>query len=170
MTPADLTKTVREALTNRPHSQTQPWLDAIAALDALEAEIARLTEAAQFAGMPAWERLWNEKQAAEASATKWEDEFVEADDAREAAEAERDHARDALREIAHPLLAKPETYRDIARAALGDYRTKTGKILTDADIEKLADEAERGYDVDAIRRHPHHDPTPITLHLAALVI
>lgn len=27
------------------------------------------------------------------------------------------------------------------------YRTKTGKVLTDADLEALADEAERGYDV-----------------------
>ena len=27
------------------------------------------------------------------------------------------------------------------------YRTKTGKVMTDADIETLADEAERGYDV-----------------------
>lgn len=27
------------------------------------------------------------------------------------------------------------------------FVTKTGKVLTDADIEKLADEAERGYDV-----------------------
>ena len=28
------------------------------------------------------------------------------------------------------------------------YRTKSGRILTDADIQALADEAERGYDVD----------------------
>ena len=28
-----------------------------------------------------------------------------------------------------------------------DYRTKTGKILTDDDIQALADEAEAGYDV-----------------------
>lgn len=28
------------------------------------------------------------------------------------------------------------------------YRTKTGKVLTDADIEAMADEAERGYDVE----------------------
>jgi hypothetical protein len=31
------------------------------------------------------------------------------------------------------------------------YRTKTGKVLTDADIEALADEAERGYDVEALK-------------------
>jgi len=31
------------------------------------------------------------------------------------------------------------------------YKTKTGKVLTDADIEALADEAERGYDVDALK-------------------
>lgn len=28
------------------------------------------------------------------------------------------------------------------------YRTKSGRVLTDADIEALADEAERGYDVE----------------------
>jgi hypothetical protein len=28
------------------------------------------------------------------------------------------------------------------------YRTKSGRILTDADIQALADEAERGYDVE----------------------
>lgn len=31
------------------------------------------------------------------------------------------------------------------------YKTKIGKVLTDADIEALADEAERGYDVDALK-------------------
>lgn len=31
------------------------------------------------------------------------------------------------------------------------YRTRTGKLLTDADIEAMADEAERGYDVDSLR-------------------
>lgn len=31
------------------------------------------------------------------------------------------------------------------------YKTKSGKVLTDADIEAIADEAERGYDVDALR-------------------
>ncbi len=31
------------------------------------------------------------------------------------------------------------------------YKTNTGKVLTDADIEALADEAERGYDVDALK-------------------
>lgn len=28
-----------------------------------------------------------------------------------------------------------------------EYRTKTGRVLTDADIQALADEAEQGYDV-----------------------
>lgn len=32
------------------------------------------------------------------------------------------------------------------------YRTKTGKWLTDEDIEALADEAERGYDVSQLSR------------------
>lgn len=31
------------------------------------------------------------------------------------------------------------------------YRTKTGKVLTDADIEALADEAERGFDVEGLK-------------------
>lgn len=31
------------------------------------------------------------------------------------------------------------------------YRTKTGRILTNDDIERLADEAERGYDVSKLR-------------------
>ena len=31
------------------------------------------------------------------------------------------------------------------------YRTASGKVLTDADIEALADEAEQGYDVEALK-------------------
>ncbi len=31
------------------------------------------------------------------------------------------------------------------------YTTETGKILTDADIERMAEEAERGYDVEELR-------------------
>jgi hypothetical protein len=34
------------------------------------------------------------------------------------------------------------------------YRTKTGRVLTDADIEALAEEAERGYDVAELARRP----------------
>ena len=34
------------------------------------------------------------------------------------------------------------------------YRTKTGRVLTDADIEALADEAERGYDVERLAKRP----------------
>ena len=30
------------------------------------------------------------------------------------------------------------------------YRTASGKVLTDADIEALADEAEQGYDVETL--------------------
>lgn len=30
------------------------------------------------------------------------------------------------------------------------YRTKTGRVLTDADIERWADEAERGYDIEPL--------------------
>ena len=31
------------------------------------------------------------------------------------------------------------------------YRTKSGRVLTDADIEQLAGEAERGYDVEELK-------------------
>jgi hypothetical protein len=31
------------------------------------------------------------------------------------------------------------------------YKTKTGKVLADADIEAMADEAERGYDVEMLK-------------------
>jgi len=31
------------------------------------------------------------------------------------------------------------------------YRTKSGKVLTDADIQALADEAERGYDTEMLK-------------------
>lgn len=34
------------------------------------------------------------------------------------------------------------------------YRTKTGRILTDADIEALAAEAEQGYDVEPLAKKP----------------
>ncbi len=34
------------------------------------------------------------------------------------------------------------------------YRTKTGRVLTDADIAALGDEAERGYDVERLARRP----------------
>lgn len=32
-----------------------------------------------------------------------------------------------------------------------EFRTKTGRVLTDADFQTLADEAERGYDVAEFR-------------------
>jgi hypothetical protein len=35
--------------------------------------------------------------------------------------------------------------------AMGKMVTKTGKVLTNDDIQALADEAERGYDVSKIR-------------------
>jgi hypothetical protein len=31
------------------------------------------------------------------------------------------------------------------------YRTKTGKVLTDPDIEAMADEAEQGYDIETLK-------------------
>ncbi|HSM64803.1 MAG TPA: CopG family transcriptional regulator [Ilumatobacteraceae bacterium] len=38
------------------------------------------------------------------------------------------------------------------------YTTKTGRELTDADIEELADEAEQGYDVDELKRRRRGRP------------
>ncbi len=40
----------------------------------------------------------------------------------------------------HRWLTRPET-----------YRTKTGKVLTDSEIEAMADEAERGYNVETLK-------------------
>lgn len=37
------------------------------------------------------------------------------------------------------------------------YRTPTGRLLTDADIEKLADEAEHGYDVTRLQRRADNE-------------
>lgn len=34
------------------------------------------------------------------------------------------------------------------------YRTKSGKTLTEADIDALVDEAERGYDPERLARRP----------------
>lgn len=34
------------------------------------------------------------------------------------------------------------------------YTTKTGKVLTDAHIEAMADAAERGYDVEELKKRP----------------
>lgn len=34
------------------------------------------------------------------------------------------------------------------------YRTKTGRVLTDADVQALADEAEHGYDVERLAKRP----------------
>ncbi|HEY5013151.1 MAG TPA: ribbon-helix-helix domain-containing protein [Acidimicrobiia bacterium] len=31
------------------------------------------------------------------------------------------------------------------------YRTKTGKVVTDADIDAMADDAEKGFDVDTLK-------------------
>jgi hypothetical protein len=35
------------------------------------------------------------------------------------------------------------------------YRTKTGRILTEEELEELAAEAERGYDVEELAKQPH---------------
>lgn len=41
----------------------------------------------------------------------------------------------------------------------GEYRTRTGRVLTDADLEAMAAEAERGYDLPARSGRPE-DPSP----------
>jgi hypothetical protein len=38
------------------------------------------------------------------------------------------------------------------------YKTKAGRVLTDGEIETLADEAERGYDVDQLVTRPRGRP------------
>lgn len=48
-----------------------------------------------------------------------------------------------------------------------EYTTKTGKVLTDADIEALADEAEKGYDVSHLAGAPDRRP-PATPRLEPL--
>lgn len=35
---------------------------------------------------------------------------------------------------------------------MSEYKTPKGRVLTDADIEALADEAEQGYDVDHLKK------------------
>jgi uncharacterized protein (DUF4415 family) len=39
------------------------------------------------------------------------------------------------------------------------YRTKTGKVLTDTDVEALADEVERDYDVETLKRRRRGRPS-----------
>jgi hypothetical protein len=53
-----------------------------------------------------------------------------------------------------PLTAEEIRARVAARQGLSSrtYRTKTGRVLTGADIQALADEAERGYPVEQIRQ------------------
>ena len=41
------------------------------------------------------------------------------------------------------------------------YKTMSGKVLTGADIERMADEAERGYDVDGLRARPRGRGRPM---------
>ena len=38
------------------------------------------------------------------------------------------------------------------------YRTATGKVLTDADIEAMADETERGYDIELLKKRRRGRP------------
>jgi predicted DNA-binding transcriptional regulator YafY len=49
---------------------------------------------------------------------------------------------------------------------MDEYVTKTGRVLTDADFEALADEAERGYDVSHLDPADQVVPPPVSLTLA----
>lgn len=53
--------------------------------------------------------------------------------------------------ISPDLAAEMEAARDQQSQPDDVLRTATGKVLTDADVQALADEAERGYDLAAIR-------------------
>jgi uncharacterized protein (DUF4415 family) len=39
------------------------------------------------------------------------------------------------------------------------YRTKTGKVLTDTDVDSMADDAERDYDVEALKARRRGRPS-----------
>ncbi len=39
------------------------------------------------------------------------------------------------------------------------YRTRSGKVLTDSEIERIADEAEGGYDLDVLKGRKRGRPT-----------
>lgn len=43
---------------------------------------------------------------------------------------------------------------------VGGWMTRTGRVLTEADIEALADEAERGYDIDHLSGKGGDDSEP----------
>lgn len=51
----------------------------------------------------------------------------------------------------------PHRVTVIDAALTAPYVTKTGRVLTDADIEALADEAERGYDVSHLIKRTEKD-------------
>jgi hypothetical protein len=42
-----------------------------------------------------------------------------------------------------------------------EYRTWSGKVLSDSEIEAMADEAERGYDVEVLRGRPRRRGRPM---------
>ncbi|MHB2024289.1 MAG: hypothetical protein ACYCO3_13330 [Mycobacteriales bacterium] len=51
----------------------------------------------------------------------------------------------------------------MANEAKKTYRTESGRVLTDADIEAMADEAEQGYGVTTLGFVTHGDGSEITL-------
>jgi hypothetical protein len=85
-----------------------------------------------------------------------ETEAEEASEPEEAREAEE--ARDELdRELEEARVddEEPPMFRG-EETAPTEFRTRTGKVLTDADFEALADEAERGYDPEQIKDGVFH--------------
>jgi hypothetical protein len=43
---------------------------------------------------------------------------------------------------------------------VAEYRTKTGRLLSDEDIRLLSEEAEKGYDVERLREAPRRPRRP----------
>lgn len=152
MTDSDV---VRDALRQTPtDDEWQQTKDAYAALDRLTARLAQAEqerdearENSKFREEQALDRYRDRNKARNAlnAAT---DRVAELEGA--LAEAQRltkdwNHPNaDAIADLGHPTKDEPRT-------------TKTGRVLTDADFEQLADEAEQGYDVDHVVERPPKD-------------
>lgn len=50
------------------------------------------------------------------------------------------------------------------------YRTKTGRVLTDADLETLADEAEQGYDVSHLIKREARIDVPFLFGVGSCIV
>ena len=129
----------------------------------LEDELRRRAETAEAAA----EQLIEERIQLKALASMVDLRTEERDDLREQLEAITAMAgeyKHALEHVAN-CGGTCQDCRRLARSALAHenlsdfrlhavHRTKTGKVLTDADIVALADEAEQGYDVSHLVNAP----------------